>query len=200
MDLGLTGRVAVVTGASRGIGLAVTRALVAEGVHVVAGARESSEQLEELAAWYRDLVAVAVGAESAAIHRDKLAELRLDATRDRAPTIVVGIVGGQGSLFGRGNQQISAEVIRRAGPDSIVILAGLDKLQALDARLDAVADVVEALRGALAGDELLVAVVDVEADIRVHARRRFRRRCTRAASRPVAGGRGRRTGVLGNER
>jgi predicted polyphosphate/ATP-dependent NAD kinase len=56
----------------------------------------------------------------------------LDVTRDRPATIVVGIVGGQGSLFGRGNQQISAEVIRRAGPESIVIVAGLDKLQALD--------------------------------------------------------------------
>ena len=40
-------------------------------------------QLEELAAWYRDLVAVAVGAETAAIHLDKLAELREDATRER---------------------------------------------------------------------------------------------------------------------
>ena len=40
-------------------------------------------QLEELGAWYRDLVAVAVGAESAAIHLDKLAELREDATRER---------------------------------------------------------------------------------------------------------------------
>jgi DNA polymerase-3 subunit delta' len=40
-------------------------------------------ELEELGAWYRDLVAVAVGAESAAIHYDKLAELREDATRER---------------------------------------------------------------------------------------------------------------------
>jgi DNA polymerase-3 subunit delta' len=40
-------------------------------------------ELEELAAWYRDLVAVAVGAEGAAIHRDKLAQLREDATRER---------------------------------------------------------------------------------------------------------------------
>jgi DNA polymerase-3 subunit delta' len=40
-------------------------------------------QLEELAAWYRDLVAVAVGAEAATIHLDKLAELRDDATRER---------------------------------------------------------------------------------------------------------------------
>lgn len=39
MDLQLTDKVAVVTGASKGIGLAVTRALVAEGAVVVAGAR-----------------------------------------------------------------------------------------------------------------------------------------------------------------
>ena len=45
MDLGLTDKVAVVTGASKGIGLAVTRALLGEGAHVVAGAR-SSESLE----------------------------------------------------------------------------------------------------------------------------------------------------------
>jgi DNA polymerase III subunit delta' len=40
-------------------------------------------QLEELAAWYRDLVAVGVGAEQAALHVDRLAELRVDATRER---------------------------------------------------------------------------------------------------------------------
>jgi NAD(P)-dependent dehydrogenase (short-subunit alcohol dehydrogenase family) len=49
MDLGLNGRTAIVTGASRGIGLAVTRSLVAEGVHVTAGARKSSAELAELA-------------------------------------------------------------------------------------------------------------------------------------------------------
>jgi NAD(P)-dependent dehydrogenase (short-subunit alcohol dehydrogenase family) len=49
MDLGLSGRTAIVTGASRGIGLAVTRGLVAEGVHVTAGARQSSAELDELA-------------------------------------------------------------------------------------------------------------------------------------------------------
>jgi NAD(P)-dependent dehydrogenase (short-subunit alcohol dehydrogenase family) len=49
MDLGLTGRTAVVTGTSRGIGLAITRGLAAHGAHVVAGARRSSAELERLA-------------------------------------------------------------------------------------------------------------------------------------------------------
>ena len=43
-------------------------------------------------------------------------------------TIVVGVTGGQGFLFGRGNQAISAEVIRRVGRDGITVLAGAEKL------------------------------------------------------------------------
>ena len=39
MDLQLADKVAVVTGANRGIGFAVTRALLAEGAYVVAGSR-----------------------------------------------------------------------------------------------------------------------------------------------------------------
>jgi DNA polymerase-3 subunit delta' len=39
--------------------------------------------LEELESWYRDLVVVAAGAEAAAVHVDRLAELRSDATLER---------------------------------------------------------------------------------------------------------------------
>ena len=43
MDLGLNGKVAIVTGASRGLGRATAEALVAEGAFVVAVARPSAE-------------------------------------------------------------------------------------------------------------------------------------------------------------
>jgi DNA polymerase-3 subunit delta' len=39
--------------------------------------------LEELEWWYRDLVVLAAGAEAAAVHVDRLDELRADATRER---------------------------------------------------------------------------------------------------------------------
>lgn len=48
MELALGGKIAVVTGASKGIGLAVTRALIAEGATVVAGARTPGDHLAEL--------------------------------------------------------------------------------------------------------------------------------------------------------
>ena len=48
MDLQLSDKVAVVTGASQGIGLAITHALAAEGVRVVAGARHFADGSEGL--------------------------------------------------------------------------------------------------------------------------------------------------------
>jgi predicted polyphosphate/ATP-dependent NAD kinase len=47
----------------------------------------------------------------------------------RTARVVVSVVGGQGYVLGRGNQQLSPEVIRRG---DLVVIASLEKLIALD--------------------------------------------------------------------
>jgi predicted polyphosphate/ATP-dependent NAD kinase len=69
----------------------------------------------------------------------------LEAIDGKTAQVIVTPIGGQGFIFGRGNQQISSKVIRRVGLDNIVVIATESKLrssQALrvdtgDANLDA---------------------------------------------------------------
>jgi len=42
--------------------------------------------------------------------------------------IIVGVVGGQGFVLGRGNQQISAEVITQVGNQNIIVISSIEKL------------------------------------------------------------------------
>ncbi|MBE9538229.1 MAG: ATP-NAD kinase family protein [Proteobacteria bacterium] len=50
------------------------------------------------------------------------------------PRIIVTAIGGQGHVFGRGNQQISAKVIRLVGVANINIVAAKSKISALQGR------------------------------------------------------------------
>jgi predicted polyphosphate/ATP-dependent NAD kinase len=75
----------------------------------------------------------------------------LDELRGKPAKIIVTPIGGQGFIFGRGNQQISSKVIREVGVENIIIVATRLKLGGVkclrvdtgDSELD------EALRGYL---------------------------------------------------
>jgi predicted polyphosphate/ATP-dependent NAD kinase len=51
--------------------------------------------------------------------------------KGRRAKIVVTVIGGQGYIFGRGNQQIGAEIIREVGSDNIILVASREKLASL---------------------------------------------------------------------
>lgn len=56
----------------------------------------------------------------------------LDIISGHKAKIVVTVIGGQGYIFGRGNQQISKDVVKEVGIDNIKIIATKRKLMSLD--------------------------------------------------------------------
>jgi len=48
--------------------------------------------------------------------------------------IIITLIGGQGHVFGRGNQQFSARVLRKVGRDNVMIIASHAKLRSLEGR------------------------------------------------------------------
>ena len=58
----------------------------------------------------------------------------LQAMEDMRTKIIVTVIGGHGCLFGRGNQQISPEVIEKAGRQNIIVVSTMDKICSLQAR------------------------------------------------------------------
>ena len=110
MDLGIAGRVAIITGGSKGIGAATARILSAEGVSIVLGAR-SPEPLEALVAEIEASGGAAAGVVVDVLDRGSAATLhRAALDRFGGVDIVVNNAGGGGSPLARFDEDEWLEV------------------------------------------------------------------------------------------
>ena len=68
------------------------------------------------------------------VAQDLTAKQLLGLTHDQSTKLVITLIGGQGHIFGRGNQQLSPALIRAIGKENIIVVATKTKLQALNGR------------------------------------------------------------------
>jgi NAD(P)-dependent dehydrogenase (short-subunit alcohol dehydrogenase family) len=104
VNLGLQGRVAFVTGASKGIGKAIARGLAAEGVHVVLVAR-SSESVQQAADEVRRASGVRVLALAADVRDERSVGAAADAAAREFGTVHI-LVNNAGGPIKRQERQI----------------------------------------------------------------------------------------------
>lgn len=80
------------------------------------------------------LLGVDVIEDGKVIATDVMAEQLLELCDSHPAELVITLIGGQGHVLGRGNQQLSPPLIRQLGMDKIHIVATKTKLKQLDGR------------------------------------------------------------------
>jgi predicted polyphosphate/ATP-dependent NAD kinase len=101
------------------------------GVVYILGSGTTMRGIKERLSPESTLLGVDVALDRRIIDRDVDEKRILELIDSRPARIVVTIIGGQGYIFGRGNQQISPRVIRRVGRDQIIVVATKGKITAL---------------------------------------------------------------------
>jgi len=82
----------------------------------------------------KTLIGVDVVAASRLVATDVNESQLLKLLEGRKAKIIVTPIGGQGCIFGRGNQQISPQVIKKVGKDNIIVVSTTGKINSLRGR------------------------------------------------------------------
>jgi len=101
------------------------------GVLYILGPGTTTRALAQKLGVAKTLVGVDIVRDGKLVAKDVTQSHLLALVESIPAKIIVTPIGGQGFLFGRGNQQIGPEVIRRVGRDNIIVVGTSAKLNAL---------------------------------------------------------------------
>ena len=101
----------------------------------ILGPGSTVERIAERLGVKKTLLGVdAVKGDGTLLGRDMNEKALLGLVSKSSTRIIISPIGGQGFLFGRGNQQISPEIIRRVGVENVTVVGSRSKIEALHPR------------------------------------------------------------------
>ncbi len=113
---------------------AYVSSLMEDGIRYVMGSGSTVAAVMNELGLPNTLLGVDVIENGELIASDVTASQLLTLVQGYPSCLVITLIGGQGHIFGRGNQQLSPAVIRAIGRDNILLLATKTKLQQLEGR------------------------------------------------------------------
>ncbi|MEE1672936.1 ATP-NAD kinase family protein [Agarivorans aestuarii] len=105
-----------------------------ENVQFIAGSGSTVAAIMQELSLPNTLLGVDLVKDHQIVQEDLTAAELINRISDVKTKLLITPIGGQGHLFGRGNQQLSPAVIRKLGRDNIVVVASKTKLKSLHGR------------------------------------------------------------------
>ncbi len=101
------------------------------GIPYIVGPGTTTRTVADLLDQKKTLLGVDLFLDKKIVAKDVNEKQILEKLNGKPTKIIVTPIGGQGFIFGRGNQQISSKVIRQVGLDNIIVIATKSKLDRL---------------------------------------------------------------------
>ena len=100
-------------------------------VFYVVSAGTTTRTIGDLLDQKKTLLGVDIFLNKKIIFKDVNEKQIINTIKKNPAKIIVTPIGGQGFIFGRGNQQISSEVIKKVGKENIIVVATENKIKNL---------------------------------------------------------------------